>query len=134
MGQQPGAGADSRLFAHRTLGRKLIDVVVVPVVLGAVTGATVHLPWLYWILSALAAIAAFAVGLEHRAWGPAALRGLVAGLMYGIGIAIIYYSLRHHVDVRVSPPPSAGTPLVTAIAGGLLTTLGALVLGRRAAH
>lgn len=121
------------LFDDRPAGRMVLDVVVAPLVLGAITVATLHVPVLYWILSVLAA-AAVATGLEHRSWLSALRRGVIAGLTFGIGVVIIYFSIRGSVSVQVSPAPSIGTPIVTALAGGILTVAGLLVFGRRAAR
>lgn len=118
-------------FASRTTGRKVIDVVVVPLILGAITGAFLHVPIGYWILSALAAVAGLLVGSEHPEWKSGLVRGLGAGLAFGVGIIIFFYSIRNGVEIEVTPPPSAGTPLVTALVGGLLTALGSLVFAKR---
>lgn len=121
-------------FAGRTTARKVVDILVVPLVLGAITAAFLHLSIGYWICSALAAIAGFLVGSEHSEWKFALVRGLGAGLAYGIGVIVVFYSIRNGVAIRVTPQPSIGTPVVTALAGGLLTALGSLMLGRRKAH
>ena len=128
---QPSAG---HLFDHRPPGRKVVDAVIAPLALGAVTGATLHIPVLYWILSALAALAAVAAGREHLTWVSGLQRGLVAGLLFGVGVTIVYFLIRSGVSVRVRPSPSLGTPVVTAIAGGILTVIGVFLLGRRTAH
>ena len=99
-----------------------------------IAGAFLHVPIGYWVVSLLAAAGAVFAGSEHPTVGPAALRGLVAGIVYGIGILIVFYSIRHGVDIKVALSPSIGTPLVTGVAGAVLTAIGAVVLGRRAAH
>ena len=113
---------------------RILNVVVLPLLLGLVAGAFLHVPVGYWVVSLLAAAGAVFAGSEHPTVGPAALRGLVAGIVYGIGILIVFYSIRHGVDIRVDPSPTIATPLVTGVAGAALTALGAVVLGRRAAH
>lgn len=128
------AASHNSSFAGRTTARKVVDVLVVPLVLGAITGGFLHLPVGYWICSALAAIAGFLVGSEHPEWKPALVRGLGAGLAFGVGIIIVFYSIRNGVAITVTPGPSIGTPVVTALAGGLLTALGSVVLGGRTAH
>jgi hypothetical protein len=123
--------AASRDFAARGTTRKVVDVVVAPAVLGAVAGAFLHVPVGYWIVSVVAAVLGFLVGAEHPTWTSGAVRGLGAGVMYGVGVVVVYLAIRHRVDVRVSPPPSVATPLVTGVIGAVLTAAGAVVLGRR---
>ncbi len=127
-------GPLDRSFTDRPTGRKVVDMVVVPLAFGAITAAFLHVPVGYWLLSALAAVAGFLVGSEHSGWKSGLLRGLVAGLAFGVGIIIVFYSIRNGVEIKVTPEPSPGTPVVTALAGGLLTAVGSLVLGRRSAH
>lgn len=131
---EQGSTPAGRAWSNQSTAMRVLNVVVFPLVLGLVAGAFLHVPVGYWVVSVLAALGAFVAGSEHPTVGPAAARGLVAGIVYGVGILIVFYSIRHGVDIRVDPSPSLGTPLVTGIAGALLTALGAVVLGRRAAR
>ncbi len=134
MDQGSTGSSHPRAWSNQSTATRILNVVVLPLLLGAVAGAFLHVPVGYWIVSLLAALGAFVAGSEHPTVGPAAVRGLVAGIVYGIGILIVFYSIRHGVDIKVDPSPSLGTPLVTGVAGAALTTLGTVVLGRRAAH
>ena len=134
MEQGSAGSGHPRAWTNQSTATRTLNVVVLPLALGVVAGAFLHVPVGYWIVSLLAAVGAFVAGSEHPTAGPAAVRGLVAGVVYGLGILIVFYSIRHGVEVKVDPSPSIGTPLVTGIAGAVLTALGALALGRRAAH
>ena len=134
MEQGSAAASHPRAWSNQSTATRILNLIVLPLLLGAVAGAFLHLPVGYWIVSLVAAVGAFVAGSEHPKVGPAAARGLVAGIVYGVGILIVFYSIRHGVEINVDPSPSIGTPLVTGVAGAVLTTLGALALGRRQAR
>ncbi|HEY7257020.1 MAG TPA: hypothetical protein VH476_10095 [Solirubrobacterales bacterium] len=92
---------------------------VVGVVLGASATA-------YWILSAFAAIGAVLAGLEHPNPRSAAIRGLVIGAVYGIGLLLAHAVAGTHAEVSLgSFPPFV--ILIDAIAGGILAAIGGLI-------
>jgi hypothetical protein len=76
----------------------------------------------WWIGQAVAGLAGFAGGLEHPRPGPAALRGLVAGVFFGLGIVA--------GDAISGDPPVAEAPepigLIVVLAAGVGSGLGAL--------
>ena len=119
-------------FSERSRSTQAILALLVPFVFGAVVGIVLGASAAaYWILSALAALGAVLAGLEHPDARSAALRGLVMGAVYGIGVL-----LAHAVagtDARVSLgsfPPFV--IVIDAVAGAILAAIGgALSRSRR---
>jgi hypothetical protein len=113
-------------LSSRSSGERLALVVVVPLVFGVVVGLTADVSGLvYWILNALAIVGALLAGAEMASPREGAVRGVIAGLLYGIGILVGHAIVSGGVASGV-PELNAGTPIVTAIISALLGALGAL--------
>lgn len=120
-------------FDQRSKQTQVVLAIVIPFVFGALVGVVLGASaTAYWILSALAALGAILAGLEHPDARSAALRGLVMGAVYGVGVL-----LAHAVagtDARVSlgsfPPFLI---VIDAIAGAILAAIGGLASRRRGA-
>lgn len=119
------------LLHDRPENTQVVLAVVVPLLFGAVVGVVLGTSAsLYWILLAVAALAALLSGLEHHAVKEAAGRGAVAGAMFGLG------SLAAHQLAGTDAKVSLGSfpPLlivIDAIAGALLAALGCWLSRRR---
>jgi apolipoprotein N-acyltransferase len=117
------------LFENRTMGLKVVLVLLVPLVFGAICGLVLgpSATW-YLVLQGVAALGGLLAGLEHRKLGQAAIRGLLAGLVFGIAI-VAAHLLSGATDHGLMPQPVL-LPVITAVAGALLTALGSLLRRR----
>lgn len=77
------------LLDERSAGQELLLVVVVPSVLGAITGVMLGVSEIAYLVFALLGIAGgYVAGLEHDAPRYGAYRGLVGGMQFGVWILI----------------------------------------------
>ncbi len=124
---------DPMLFRDRERPAQIVIGGVVPLIAGAVAGILVGISaGAYWGYAAVVAVATVIGGFEHEdGWG-AADRGLVGGVIYGIGLLVAHAIAGTHAKVSLgSFPPFLA--VVTAIAGMLLAALGGrLARGGRA--
>lgn len=98
--------------------------VIVPLLFGAVVGVVLGASAsFYWILLAVATLAALLSGLEHDELKEAAVRGAVAGAMFGLGIIAAHQLAGTDAKVSLGSVP-AFLIVIDSIAGALLTTLG----------
>jgi hypothetical protein len=117
------------LFEDRTIGLRILLVFVVPSVFGAIAGLALGASAaFYLVLQAIAAVGGLVAGLEHRKAGQALIRGLFGGLFFGAAIAITH-ELVGGTDHGLLPQPAL-LPLITAVGGGILASLGALIRRR----
>lgn len=116
------------LLRDRPENTQTVLAVIVPLLFGAVVGVVLGTSAsLYWILLAVATLAALLSGFEHDELKEAAVRGAVAGAMFGLGAHQLAGT-----DAKVSlGSVPAFLIVIDSIAGALLTTLGCW-LGRRA--
>ena len=120
-------------FDDRSNGFRILLVLVVPAVFGVICGLALGASAaLYLVLQAIAAVGGLVAGLEHRKTGQALIRGLFAGLFFGAAIAITH-ELVGGTDHGLLPQPAL-LPVITAVAGGILASLGALIRRRVEAH
>jgi hypothetical protein len=118
------------LFESRPVSMQVVLAVVVPAVLGAVAGLTLSpLPGLYIAIQVVAALGGIVAGLEHRRYGQAALRGLGAGLCYGIPIYVLYKVLGGNAHHLIGQRPVL-LPLITAVFGALFAAIGCFIRSR----
>ena len=114
-------------FSERGREAQILLALVVPFVFGAIVGvvpgasATV-----YWILSAVAALGAVLAGLEHPDPRSAAIRGLVIGAVYGVGVLLAHAVAGTHAEVSLGSFPPV-VILIDAIAGAILAAIGGLI-------
>ncbi len=111
-------------FNERSRETQIVLAGVIPFVFGAIVG--VVLGWsagVYWILSAIAAIGAVLAGLEHPDARSGALRGLVIGAVYGVGLLLAHAVAGTHAKVSLgSFPPFV--IVIDAVVGAILAALG----------
>jgi hypothetical protein len=85
----------------------------------------------WWIGQAVAGLAGFAGGLEHPGPRPAALRGLVAGVFFGLGI-VAGDAISGDPPVAEAPEPIGLIVVLAAFVGSGLGALGGFLRGRSA--
>lgn len=114
-------------FSERSRQTQIVLALVVPFIFGAIVGVVLGASAsAYWILSALAALGAVLAGLEHPDPRSAAIRGLVMGAVYGIGMLLAHAVAGTHAEVSLgSFPPFV--ILIDAIAGAILAAIGGLI-------
>jgi hypothetical protein len=117
-------------FADRGREAQIVLALVVPFIFGAVVGIVLGVSATgYWVLSAVAALGAVLAGFEHPGPGPAAIRGLVMGAIYGVGVLLAHAVAGTHAEVSLgSFPPFL--IVIDAVAGAVLTAIGCLVASR----
>ncbi len=101
-----------------------------PLLLGAVCGfllGETEAGW--WISQALGAVGGVAGGYEHPAPRPAAIRGLVAGTLFGLGI-VAADAISGNASLATVPEPIGLIVIVTALAGTGLGALGGFLRAR----
>jgi hypothetical protein len=118
-------------FSDRGREAQILLAVVVPFVFGAIVGVVLGASAAaYWILSAVAAIGAVLAGLEHPDARSGALRGLLIGAVYGVGLLLAHAVAGTHAKVSLGSIPLL-VILVDAIAGAILAALGGWLTGHR---
>jgi len=119
------------LFMSRPPAQRFLLAGVVPAVFGAIAGVIlgVSAP-IYWVLQVLAIIGGFLAGLEHPTAKEAALRGLVAGAVFGAFILIAHAVAGTHEKVSLGSTPIF-LIVITAVVGAILGALGSRVRARR---
>lgn len=111
-------------FSERNRQVQIVLAIVVPFVFGAIVGVVLGASaTAYWVLSALAAIGAVLAGLEHPDPRSAAIRGLVMGAIYGIGVLLAHAVAGTHAEVSLGSFPPI-VILIDAIAGAILAAIG----------
>jgi hypothetical protein len=101
-----------------------------PILLGAVSGFLLgesEAGW--WISQALGLAGGFAGGLEHPAPRPAALRGLVAGSLFGFAI-VAADAVSGDTALAQTPEPIGLIVILTALVGAGLGALGGFLRSR----
>jgi hypothetical protein len=117
-------------FADRGRSAQIILALVVPFVFGAIVG--IVLGWsaaAYWILSAIAALGAVLAGREHPDARSGALRGLVAGAVYGAGVLLAHAVAGTDAKVSLGSFPPL-LIVIDALAGAILAAIGGWSVGR----
>jgi 4-amino-4-deoxy-L-arabinose transferase-like glycosyltransferase len=116
---------------ERPENTQVVLAVIVPLLFGAVVGVVLGTSAsLYWILLAVASLAALLSGLEHDEVKEAAGRGAVAGAMFGLGILAAHQLAGTDAKVSLGSFPPL-LIVIDAIAGALLAALGCWLGGRR---
>jgi hypothetical protein len=73
----------------------------------------------YWALTGAAVAGGVAGGFEHRAPGSAAMRGVVAGTLFGAGVVVADAVSKQPALAPLPSPPILLVPLSAAIGAGL---------------
>jgi hypothetical protein len=112
-----------KLLKERSNAEEAIAVIVIPLVFGAITGWVLGISEpVYLVLSLLGILGGFAAGLEHEYGLEGFYRGLLGGLLFGLGILL--------ANGIIDKEPKAHLPdpevLLIVITGGLGAGLGAL--------
>ena len=113
------------LLHTRASGQEFVAAVVVPLVFGVVTGLT--LGWseaVYLVLSILGILGGFGAGMEHDVPLEGLYRGLLGGLLFGMGI-LVAHGLADVEPKAELPDPEALLLVITATFGAGLGFLGA---------
>jgi hypothetical protein len=119
-------------FNERGREAQILLAVVVPFIFGAIVGIVLGTSTaVYWILSAIAAIGAILAGLEHPDARSGALRGLVIGAIYGIGLLLAHAVAGTDAKVSLGGFPPL-VIVIDAVVGALLAGLGGGLAGGRA--
>ena len=114
-------------FSDRGTGAQVLLALVVPFIFGAIVGVVLGASaTAYWILSAVAALGAVLAGLEHPDPRSAAIRGLVIGAVYGIGVLLAHAVAGTHAEVSLGSFPPI-VILIDAVAGAILAAIGGLI-------
>jgi hypothetical protein len=114
-------------FSERGREAQILLALVVPFIFGAIVGVVLGASaTVYWILSAVAALGAVLAGLEHPDPRSAAIRGLVIGAVYGIGVLLAHAVAGTHAEVSLGSFPPI-VILIDAVAGAILAALGGLI-------
>ncbi len=115
------------LFADRPTGLQLLLLVVVPVVFGVIAGALLApLPVVYLVLQLVAVIGGIVGGLEHRRTSEATLRGLAAGLTFGLAILLTHVLLGGD-DHRLLGEDPLLLPWLAGLFGAVFAILGSFI-------
>jgi hypothetical protein len=119
------------LFRDRPQSVQITLGGVVPFAFGAVVGVVLGISaGGYWALSALAALGAVLAGLEHEDARSGAVRGLVGGALFGLGVLLAHAVAGTDAKVSLgSFPPFL--IVIDAIAGMLLSTFGGRLASTR---
>jgi hypothetical protein len=114
-------------FSERGREAQILLALVVPFIFGAIVGVVLGASAsVYWVLSAVAALGAVLAGLEHPDPRSAAIRGLVIGAVYGIGVLLAHAVAGTHAEVSLGSFPPI-VILIDAIAGAILAAIGGLI-------
>jgi hypothetical protein len=120
------------LFSDRDRRGQMIVAGLLPAIIGAVAGVLLGVSTgAYWAISVLAALGAVVAGFEHLDARSAAIRGLIAGAVYGVALLLAHAIAGTDAKVSLgSFPPFL--IVITAVVGAILTAFGAwLARGRR---
>jgi len=122
------------LLRDRSPAQEAIAVLLVPIVLGMVTGFFLgEVELVYLVLSLLGILGGFAAGLEHESAAEGLYRGLLGGLLFGAAI-VVTHQVRDVPATAQLPEPESLLIVVTTVFGAGLGALGGRVRGRRIAR
>jgi hypothetical protein len=118
------------LFADRPTRLQLLLVLVVPLVFGVVAGAVLApLPAVYLAMQVIAVLGGIVAGLEHRRRSEATVRGLAAGMTFGLAILLTHLLLGGDDHHLLGDDPLL-LPWLAGIFGVLFALLGSFIRGR----
>jgi hypothetical protein len=109
----------------RPLVARVSLVVLVPGIFGLIAGfALGQSKVVYIALQVVAAIGGYVAGFEHRSGREAAIRGFIAGAIYGGGILLMHELTGDHPKTKL-PDPAVILMAFTAGIGAVLAAIGA---------
>ena len=119
------------LHQERSPGQRVLFANVIPFVFGAICGVVLgESEGAYVVLSLVAAAGGLLAGFEHLGAREAAVRGGIAGLLFGAGILLAHAVAGTDAKADL-PDPEIVLAAITAIAGALLAVPGGWLRGRR---
>jgi hypothetical protein len=112
------------LFSDHPRSVQIVLAGVIPFCFGGVVGVVLGISaGAYWSLSAVAALGAVLAGLEHQTARGGALRGLLAGALYGLGILLAHAVAGTDAKVSLGSFPPL-LIVIDAIFGAALAAFG----------
>lgn len=112
------------LLKDRSNAEEAIIVIVIPLLFGAVTGWVLGLSEpIYLVLSLLGILGGLAAGLEHEYGLEGFYRGLMGGLLFGLGILLANGIIDKEPKAHL-PDPEVLLIVITAGFGAALGALG----------
>ena len=122
-----------KLLKDRSNGEEMFAVVAVPLLFGAITGWMLGVSEpVYLVLSLLGILGGFAAGLEHEYGLEGFYRGLMGGLLFGLGILLANGIIDKEPKAHL-PDPEVLLLVITGGFGAALGALGGRIRDRRAA-
>jgi hypothetical protein len=119
------------LLSERPPAARLVLAVVVPVAFGAICGVLLGLSEAAYIAASLLGIlGGLGAGFEHASAREGALRGVVGGALFGLGIVLVDAVSAADAEAELPDPPVL-LALLTAAIGSALGALGAHLRRRR---
>ena len=118
------------LLSEREPGVRILLVIVIPAIFGAVTGYFLGVSkGAYVILSLIAFLGGIGAGLDHLGAAAGAKRGVVGGTIFGASVLIAHEI--HGATAKADlPDPAIVLVAITAVLGALLGALGGYLRGR----
>ncbi len=111
-------------FETRPRRQQVLGVALPAFGLGFVVGIALDLSAIaYIVLLVVAGLGGVAAGMEHSRPGIAALRGLIGGGIFGVGLLAGHWVLGRNATIAL-PSPEALEVLITAVASVPLALLG----------
>lgn len=118
-------------FHERSGSAQVVLAGILPAALGALAGVMLGISsGAYWAVGAIAAIGGFLAGFEHSDLRGAAVRGAVAGAVYGAALLIAHAVAGTDAKVSLGSVP-VFLVVITAILGAILAAAGETVGGSR---
>jgi hypothetical protein len=118
------------LLAEHSPPVQVLLAVVVPAAFGALTGWVLGVSEpLYWVLSAIGVLGGVGGGFDHVGARAGALRGLLAGSLFG-GFILIAHELTGEPAKAHLPEPAILLVVVTTVLGVALHALGGSLRAR----
>ncbi len=115
-----------RLFETRPLRQQMLLVTGPSLVFGVVVGVGADLSSAAYLVLILVAIAGgVAAGLEHRTLTSGAVRGLITGLFFGVGVIAGHHLLSRHTSAL--PHPEIVEVVITSLVTPVLTAIGVVL-------
>jgi hypothetical protein len=112
------------LLSERSVPVQVLLAIVVPAVYGAITGIFLGISEAVYLVLALAGIlGAFGAGIEHSGAGPGAVRGFVAGAIFG-GSILIAHEISGDEPERELPDPAILLLVLTIVPGIVFAAIG----------
>ena len=118
------------LMADNPRPVQVILVGVVPAVFGAITGIVLGISEpVYLVLSILGVLGGVAAGFDHVGARSGALRGLLAGFLFGAFILLAHEVSGQEAEAHL-PEPAIVLVVVTTLLGGAFGALGGVMRAR----